>query len=82
MIKPTIGRIVWFWRTDSEEGQAEPGIVCYVLHDRSVNLAVFDDTGTSREERCVTLHQEGDPAPAGRHASWMLYQVGQAKETP
>lgn len=90
MIRPSIGRKLWFWRTreayqsalDTEfqgRTQAEDASVCYVHSDTYVNLSVVDHDGTIRAETSVTLVQEGDALPPSRFATWMPFQVGQAK---
>ena len=92
MIKPTIGRKLWYWETrqcfeeaalvnfDHETGpQPQDASVCYVFSDRCVNLSVVDHNGTPRSVTSVVLMQEGDAIPDGRFATWMPYQIGQAK---
>ena len=85
MISPSIGRVVWFWPTKEvdvpEPEQPNAALVVYVWGDRMVNLVVFDSNGNSRGETSVTLLQDDDvPNACGRFASWMPYQVGQAKK--
>ena len=85
MIKPTVGRVVWYWPalTENEVKAAQPcaALIAYVWNDRIVNLAVFTPNGVSYNETSVTLVQEGDAVPQlGRYAEWMPYQVGQAKK--
>lgn len=80
MIKPTIGRQVWFWGvkpTDAEQPQA--ATVCYVWNDRMVNLSVIDHNGGITPHHSVTLRQPEDPAPNSIHCEWMPFQIGQAK---
>jgi hypothetical protein len=46
-----------------------------------VHLTVFDGVGVPRSEPYVLLVQEGDVPPAmGRFATWMPYQISQAKK--
>ena len=81
MIKPTIGRIVWYWpqgQTEFQGQQPNAAIVCYVHGDRMVNLAWFDSNGVAEHSTSVTLVQEGDDAPLGGFCTWMPYQIGQA----
>ena len=93
MIKPTIGRKVWFyaggavlpgaWTTykSGDETQPMDATVVYVHGDRMVNLAVLDHAGEPHAVRSVHLVQPGDEAvPNGMRAEWMPYQVGQAKK--
>lgn len=87
MIKPTVGRVVWFTPLLSDDRrwdvkQPLAAIVSYVWGDRMVNLAVFGPEGTQSGQTSVPLLQDDDAKPeAGRFASWMPYQVGQAART-
>lgn len=85
MIKPTIGRIVWFQpghgcpaRQDGSQPLA--ALVVCVMADDLVNLAVFDADGHHYAIRDVELWQdEPNPRPFGRNfCEWMPYQKGQA----
>lgn len=78
MIKPTIGRKVWFWNVEKHE-QPEDATICYVYGDSMVNLRVTDHQGVSRAETSVSLKQPEDTEWSGRYAEWMPFQVGQAK---
>lgn len=82
MIKPTVGRIVWY-RPEHVTPDEQPfaAIVTYVFNDRMVNLTAFDHTGYVRSLTSVPLVQQGDPKPeAGGYAEWMPYQIGQARK--
>lgn len=92
MIRPSIGRKVWFWPNSYEfneaklmgfEGSApqpEDACVVYVHSDRCVNLRVSNHVGETRAETSAFLLQEGDPVPQhGGFATWMPFQVGQAR---
>jgi hypothetical protein len=88
VIKPTIGRVVWFHpATNSAESGFAPAPICaaivaYVHSDICVNLAVFDGNGVSHSKTSVTLIQDADEAPAGGYyCEWMPYQKGQAAKT-
>lgn len=92
MIKPTIGRVVWFWpsiefvayRNDfAISSRTEPcaAIVSKVLSDHVVNLAVFDQNGRSHPVTLCPLIQDGDEMPSGSYCEWMPYQKGQAAKT-
>lgn len=83
MIKPTIGRVVWFW-TGGPQTQAMTGLVCYVHSDTNINLAVFDANGTVHAETSVYLYQGDGERPEGRFAEWMPYQkaVAEGKTAP
>lgn len=82
MIKPTIGRQVWFWQNTPEEGgeQPEAATVCYVWNDTMVNLQVIDRNGCARAVTSVRLHQ-GDEPGIGMHCAWMPYQKSVASGT-
>lgn len=83
VIKPTIGRIVWFWGGGAEEKaqscQPLPAIVNYVHGDECVGLTVFG-SGGSIEMPSVFLRQPGVDDPSHRFCEWMPYQVGQARK--
>ena len=80
VIKPTIGRVVWFYETNEQQkiSQANAALVCFVHSDKLVNLAVFSKDGSPSPYTSVTLVQEGEAAPKGMFATWMPYQIGQA----
>lgn len=88
IIYPTPGRVVWFFNasgingfTQPDAGQPCAAIVTRVWGDRMVNLVVFDADGKSYPFTLVELLQEGDSVPEyGSYATWMPYQVGQAKK--
>lgn len=85
MIKPTVGRVVWFWPNGvplaAVDAQPHAALVTHVHGDECVNLAVFDANGNPYPRHSVMLHQdENVPRPTSPHASWMPYQVGQAKK--
>lgn len=79
MIKPTVGRIVWY-RREGPKGSIEAAIVCGVNSDTSVNLAVFNMYGNLSLSDCnVHLKQEASEQPPAPYAEWMPYQVGQGQ---
>ncbi len=87
MIKPTVGRIVWY-RPRSTDNVARNGeqplaaMITGVHSDAHVNLVVFDVNGIAHSRSSVLLLQDGDTAPeAGGYAEWMPYQKGQAAAT-
>ena len=82
MIKPTIGRVVWFWENASQT-QPMTGLICYVHSDTMVNLAVFDINGVPMSKTSVYLYQgfADSERPQGHFAEWMPYQKGQAAKT-
>lgn len=87
MIKPTVGRVVWYWPgpTDSIVGndgsQPLAAMIAHVWSDTCVNLAVFDGNGVGFNRTSVLLLQEDSPRPSTNFAEWMPYQKGQAART-
>lgn len=88
MIKPSIGRVLWFTPAtahDSRHDKTQPlaGIVSYVWSDKLVNLTVSNQDGSTQGCTSVRLVQpEEDPASfaeSGYFATWMPFQIGQAK---
>jgi len=85
MIKPTIGRVVWFQPAKPADqplrDQPFAAIITYVWSDHMVNLAAFDQNGVPFAATSVTLIQEEDDTqPAsGYFAQWMPYQRDAAK---
>jgi hypothetical protein len=86
MIKPTIGRKVWFTPysgMDARSDNSHPldATVTYVWHDRLVNLAVRSQSGdTIPGQTSVRLLQDDDEAPeGGYYAEWMPYQKSVVK---
>lgn len=84
MIKPTIGRVMWYWPTkqsaEVEGYQAYAALVVFVHNDQLVNLAVFDRNGDCRSRTNVPLFQAGvgEERPDEPHCEWMPLQKGQA----
>lgn len=90
MIRPTIGRKVWYRpvghnRTELgvwDDAQPCDATVTYVWHDRMVNLRVTGPSGAVKQYNSTQLLQGDDAAPTlthGGYAEWMPYQQGQAK---
>ncbi len=84
MIKPTVGRVVWFQPGHIAEvpdkEQPFAALIAYVWSDRMINVAAFDSNGKPVAATSVALLQDDDPVPQnGHYAQWMPYQVGQAK---
>lgn len=81
MIKPTIGRIVWYYsKRHLPDWQPNAAIVAYINPDDTVNLAVFDSEGFQRSETDVFLFQGEGNRPDNNFCEWMPYQIGQAKK--
>lgn len=80
MIKPTVGRVVWFYKYVEGQGFKGPlaGHVAYVHSDMCVNLMVIDENGNPRSETSVPLEQEENDAHIGSYCTWMPFQKGQA----
>jgi hypothetical protein len=89
-IIPTVGRVVWFYpATDTQTADFSPpaageplaAIVAAVKSPDSVNLTVFDAMGFPHARLNVLLVQDGQDVPEGGfYATWMPYQIGQAKK--
>ena len=78
MIKPSVGRVLWFFR-DANQDQPMAAQISYVWSDRLVNIGYLDPNGNARAETSVQLVQDGDSVfgPC-RYCRWMPYQQGQA----
>lgn len=83
VVKPTIGRVMWFYKFVTGGGHKGPmaALVAYVHSDSIVNLAVADEDGKMRNETSVQVVQEGQDVPTNNYATWMPYQIGQAAKT-
>ena len=86
MIKPTVGRMVWFYKygqtqVDANE-QPMAAIIAHVWNDNMINIAYFDSNGIAHNQTSVYLVQEGEANPPNPTAFcvWMPYQIGQAKK--
>ena len=79
MIKPTVGRVVWYYSAQGAEPHA--AMITKVWGARCVNLAIFSESGTAYNNTSVTLLQDDDQVPAHSHATWMPFQKGQAAKT-
>lgn len=87
MIKPSIGRVVWFWPDASQlhcmstfdRNQPMAAQIVCVWGDRLVNLVVWDHAGAQHPVTSVALLQDDDPKPAFQHCEWMPFQRAQAQ---
>jgi hypothetical protein len=87
MIKPTVGRIVWFYPGAFDNVLAQIGdqpfaaIITFVWSERMVNLTVFDHDGHPHAKTSVTLNQ-GDEHDVARfpRCEWMPYQKAVAAD--
>lgn len=77
IIKPTVGRVVWFYPSAHPAGeQPLAAIVAHVWSDTCVNLAIFDANGVPfpKPPTSIQLIQEGDGIPTHDYCTWMPYQ--------
>lgn len=84
MIKPTIGRVVWFYPAGHSSGQQpNAALITYVHSDTMINLAAFDANGVPSSQTSVFLYQgvADSERPSSYFAEWMPYQQGQAAKT-
>lgn len=81
MIKPTIGRVVWYHPVQSDPEIVFAAIVCHVWSDTCVNLHVMDSNGHCFAKTSVLLYQGEGQKPTHEFAEWMPYQQGQAAKT-
>lgn len=89
MIKPSIGRVVWYYPAGLKhsERNRRAALVAFVHNDRMVNLSWFDEHGGSHGAQNVQLLPPGEepaqdadehPAYVKGFATWMPFQIGQA----
>lgn len=90
MIKPTVGRVVWYRPNGADmhmniEDADQPCMAQIVYPhrgDERVNLIVHDHLGYDYARTGVVLVQEGGTVPPGEaYCEWMPYQKGQAAKT-
>ena len=81
MIKPSIGRVVWYHPAGSSStDQPNAAIIAHVWSDTCVNLAVFSANGEASFQTSVFLYDpETTPRPFCSYAEWMPYQKAVAK---
>ena len=71
-IEPTVGRVVLVHLSGNANALA--GLVCAV-HERGINVAVFDEHAVQHRACGIPLIQDGDAPPvSGSWAEWMPYQ--------
>ncbi len=85
VIKPTIGRVVWYRAHDEDhrqplDEQLCAALIAYVHDDTTVNLMVIGHDGVSFSKLDVPLAQ-GDEKCVPGGCMWMPYQKGQAAKT-
>lgn len=93
MIKPTVGRVVWYYPGPNDpkpEGNPPApldgklaAMITHVWSDHGVNLVVFDVNGGSFGRTSVPLLQDSMPETTDKLGccEWMPYQKGQAAKT-
>lgn len=83
LIRPTVGRVVWYWpnaKAVNDGEQPRAAILTYVQDDHTVNLVSFGHDGFPLPHHGIRLLEVDEPAPASGHfACWMPFQAGQAK---
>jgi hypothetical protein len=79
-IKPTVGRVVWFYKYVAGQGHKGPmaAHVAFVNTDSHINLMVISENGVPHPEIGVFLRQGDDAIPVHDYCEWMPYQKGQA----
>lgn len=83
MIKPTVGRVVWFYPNGIDGNQPFAASIAYVHSDRLINIGYINQNGIHSNATSVKLVQEEDEIADGekRFCTWMPYQQEQAKKT-
>lgn len=80
-IKPTVGRIVWYYETGIAPDRPWAATIVYVHSDDCVNLMVIDPVGVPHSRTSVQLVQEDQEPSSVQYCEWMPYQKGQAEKT-
>lgn len=85
MIKPTVGRVIWYYpRGAMHTDQPQAAFITFVHSDTCINVGGFDHNGNPFKDTSVLLLQDpesyGNP-DSGAWAKWMPYQHGQAAKT-
>lgn len=88
MTPPTVGRIVWFWPTDTDplakfgrnEGEPLAAMIVCVWSDDLVNLTVFSGDGTTHGRSSIHLAQ--DPAERPTPGDYAFCEWPQRVESP
>ena len=78
MIKPTVGRVVWYRpsehdrvRMEVRDSQPLAAVVAYVWSPALVNLTVFDHNGVPHQQTSVVLHQDDSECTASPFCEWI-----------
>lgn len=87
MIKPTVGRVVWYYKDGAAQmsaGQPCAAQIAYVHSDTCINIGYLDENGNHHNATSVRLLEDREPVAESMHfpfCTWMPYQVGQAAKT-
>lgn len=87
MIKPTVGRVVWFLAPNdpiqADKSQPLDAHIVYVHSDTLINIAGFNQDGISFAKTSVFLRADSSVATTGNSfwCEWMPYQQGQVAKT-
>lgn len=77
MIKPTVGRIVWYYPSGNKPETHQPlaAQIAHVWSDTCINIGYLDANGVAHSATSVLLYQEDEmPMPATNYCCWMPYQ--------
>jgi hypothetical protein len=85
MIKPTVGRPVWYYPPGRLlHDQPLAAVIVHIFNDRMVNLAIFLRNGNAMVDppTSIPLLQDGDenPPTGMGYCTWMPYQIAKASE--
>jgi len=84
MIKPTVGRIVYYWPQPGEMShvheQPFAAQITHVWGQGCVNLSILNENGVRYAKTSVMLAQDRPAVPG--ECGWMDYQVTKAAQEP
>lgn len=61
IIKPTIGRVVWYWPSHlAHTSQPYAALIAHVHNDTDINVGYFDHLGVAGSEQHVALLHDDD----------------------
>ena len=81
-MKPSIGRVVWYYPAGCADKQPWPALIAYVHSDARINVGGYKADGTPFDARNVELRMpsEGTAKDEDHYCTWMPYQVSAAAE--
>jgi len=80
MIKPTVGRSIHYKADPINNPELTFAAIIAAVHsDMYITLTVFGSDGVPFARPSVQLVQDGETPPPYPYATWMPFQVGQAK---